>query len=440
MLTKSRVLALTGGFGYHKQGVYANFLTCDIEHVGPQIYIGVAAGPYSRRSRGMRDRIRTHVFDAKRKRNPSGLHHRRLKMQEWHANWAALVSFPSQVERELVVLSHTVMIILFGSSVHNHHSACRPKLLAAAPEKWGLNESTPLTVDGLSSYNKLKGVVDAEEISRTHKRLHSNSLAAASTRKRRRFDRLNEGGDIHVNVLRMGARVKRFFITPMIAADGAHLNITIPLGLGLSCGLETTRTVHMRLDLSTNNHHTPYALKSERNSRARRLGILITGSIASGPRQGAKFTHWVQSSRKEGSAHSEKLIEFLQNGNGTTHRLDVRAKNRPTTVIWSKDRFINSTQPPVDSTAQGFRKTPTPQSASLPERCPRITNDFPVMIYRLVQRLQAKVLDRKMRVSPTIFSYFKNHPAGSTAIALVENVRAPVVNIMLSEKQFTAPL
>lgn len=100
-------------------------------------------------------------------------------------------------------------------------------------------------------------------------------------------------GYIHINVFKTSSRVRRFFITPLTAADGGHLDITIPLGVGLTYGLEQSRTVHMRLDLSTKNHHTPYAFKSERNSRARHLGILLSGSIPNGPRKGASFSHWL---------------------------------------------------------------------------------------------------------------------------------------------------
>lgn len=152
--------------GHQKQGVYTNIITCDTEHVEPQIYVGRAVGPYGRRSLGVRDRIRTHLNDAKRSKRPSSLHHKKLQMQEWHAHWALLVSFPSAVESETVVFAHAVMVILFGSYTDLHYSSCRPKGMAPTPQ-WGLNEIGPLGRNGLSFYNKVEGVSDPEVIDRT---------------------------------------------------------------------------------------------------------------------------------------------------------------------------------------------------------------------------------------------------------------------------------
>lgn len=308
----------------------------------------------------------------------SSLHHKKLQMQEWYAHWALLISFPSAVESETVVFAHAVMVILFGSYTDLHYSSCRPKGMAPTPQ-WGLNEIGPLGRNGLSFYNKVEEVSDLEVIDRTRQRLRSNSFVAASTRQRRRCDRLKDGGDIHVNVFKTGSRVRRFFITPMTAADGAHFDITIPLGIGLTYGLEQSRTVHMRLDLSTKNHHTPYAFKSDRNSGVRQLGILLTGSIANGPRKGAKFSHWLQSQRKEGPAQAEKLIKFLESQGGTPSALETTHNQRPNTVLWAKDSFKSSTEPPADYRAAAPR-TPTQNPTISQQAIPKISQEFSTII------------------------------------------------------------
>lgn len=162
----------------------------------------------------------------------------------------------------------------------------------------------------------------------------------------------------------------------MTAADGAHLDITIPLGIGLTYGLEQTRTVHMRLDLSTKSHHTPYALKLDRNSGARQLGILLIGSIANGPRKGAKFSHWLQSQRKEGPAQAEKLIEFLESQGGTPSALETTHNQKPNTVLWAKDSFKSSTEPPADyRVADPELRHKTPQFLS--KLFPKSVKSFP---------------------------------------------------------------
>lgn len=433
------LLALTGDIGFQKQGVYANIMTCATEYTSPQIYVGGAAGPYSRRSRGVLDQIRTHQNDAKRRNTPSSLHHRKLQMHEWHANWAILVSFSSEVERQLVVFAHAIMIILFGSSIKSEYAACRPTELAPTPPQWGLNETCPLSFDGLSSYNKLDSRSDREEIGRTRERLRLNSFIAASTRKRQRLDRLKGGGPIHVNVLKTGSRIRRFFITPMTAADGAHLDITIPREIGLGYGLEQSRTVHMRLDMSVNNHHTPYALKSERNSPARQLGILVTGSIAYGPRKGAEFTHWLQTSRKEGPAQAENLIKCLNSQGVTIRGPELRVNDRPSNVVWAEGSFVSSTQRPAASGAPNPRNISTMESETVQDDRLVSNEEFSTMITQLVRRIQGRVLSRKMRVTPAILLYFKEHSAISIARSILESIRQPVVDMFSSGVQFTTP-
>jgi hypothetical protein len=365
------------------------------------------------------------------------LHHRKLQMPGWHANWAVLISF-SDVECELVIVAHTVMIILFGSSIYHHYAAYRPKALPPTPPQWGLNEHWPLASKTIANCNKLEDVTDSEEIRRIHERLQVNKLLAASTRKKWRYERLADGGAIHVNVLKTGARIRRFFITPMTAADGAHVNITIPLGIGLSCGLEKGRTVHMSLDLSTCNHHTPYAERSELNSRARRLGLLITGSIVGGRRDGAEFTHWLRTPRKEGPMQSEALIDFLENPNVTTRDIMQRLNRRPNTVVWSGASFINSTKVPLGHSASPNQKQPITEPATSPKQSLQVDGKFSLMISQLIHKIRVAVLQKKMRVQPTAHSYFKEHSESSICAVLLSSIRQPVVDILTSQEQLSA--
>jgi hypothetical protein len=65
--------------------------------------------------------------------------------------------------------------------------------------------------------------------------------------------------------------------------------------------------------------------------------------------------------------------------------------------------------------------------------------EFSTMINNLVRRIQGRVLSRKMRVTPAILLYFKEHSAISIAGTILESIRQPVVNMFSSGVQFTTP-
>jgi hypothetical protein len=103
------------------------------------------------------------------------------------------------------------------------------------------------------------------EAATIRERLRNTSVAAALTKQKYRQTRLRQGGRIHVNVLIANGRIKRYFLTPMIAADGGHVDLTIPLFLGLEYGLEVDRYVDIKFDISrAANHSSPYAPRSLR--------------------------------------------------------------------------------------------------------------------------------------------------------------------------------
>lgn len=412
--------------------------TSNIGYTVPRVYIGGAAGPYSSQSQGMRANIRAHQNKNKTAKACSNIHEKFLVAKEWEANWAALVLFSSEVDRELVKFAHAVMVIMFASCQDVDYIACRPPTLLPMPLQWGLNETGPLHFHNIATYNKLCGVSNPEEKERIRYRQSINSLASASAKKRQRCERLRRGGAIHVNVHRAGSHIKRFFITPMSAADGGRIDITIPLKLGLRNRLEQSPTVDMTLDLSTANHHRPYASKSERDSRMRRLGILITGIIPSGPRKGAQFRQWLQSSRKEGERQAEKLIGFLDPHNETHLHQDTSGEDCSSSFASTRNggSFSNSTPPTqaaslLSSTASHSQVTP---QDAISTKNP----SFSSMITRLVQKIRLKVLSRKMKVTPALLVYFKNRTAESIATALLRGIRQPVVNLISSKEELTA--
>jgi hypothetical protein len=56
------------------------------------------------------------------------------------------------------------------------------------------------------------------------------TIASSLTKKLKRQNHLRQGRNIHVNILRQEGHIKRFFITPMTAADGAHIDFSLTIG------------------------------------------------------------------------------------------------------------------------------------------------------------------------------------------------------------------
>ena len=77
--------------------------------------------------------------------------------------------------------------------------------------------------------------------------VHERNVAAgqryAYPGRQDHYNRLISGCPIRVNVLIMNGVVKRFFITLLTKADGCHIDVTILRGVGLTYGLQLSRTV-----------------------------------------------------------------------------------------------------------------------------------------------------------------------------------------------------
>lgn len=119
----------------------------------------------------------------------------------WHVNLAVLAAFQTGVDKELVLITQAVMIILFGSCPRSNYFACRPEYLAPFPQEWGLHEIGPLRLDGLASYYKNIHTVDPEEAAIIHQKRLIIGRTCSLTAKRRRWGQLRNGGPVRVYVL-----------------------------------------------------------------------------------------------------------------------------------------------------------------------------------------------------------------------------------------------
>ncbi|KAL5364804.1 hypothetical protein BJX96DRAFT_139009 [Aspergillus floccosus] len=439
-LGRESLLGLGESRDLPRQGVYANIATSDVDKSTVRIYIGAAAGPYnSPRSRGMANLIGLHKREIRSSRPTTVLHHRTLRTPGWHACWTVLVAFPDRVSRQLVLIAQTVMTVLFGTCLNKAYAACRPKYLVSIPPDWGLNEMGPLGPDTLATYNKIGDGADPEEVRLIRERLHAAHVAFSAVHHDRRLKRARNGGPIHVNILTQHGEIKRFFITPMKARDGGHINISIPLPIGLHYGLQESRSVDMTLDLSTRNHHTPYAAKSMYNSNARRLGLLLEGRYAVGPQKGTKYSHWLQSNMRAGIGQAEKLIQFISNDQDDVRQTTALKRSRPNHVAWKKNNFVNQPEPERNELSlcsePGISSDPSPKTSFFPSQ--GANGVLRPVVLQLLRALQSRIMSEKIRVCPTIRRYFKGKNVEPLADTISQAVRPAVAELLISSEPFT---
>jgi len=412
-------------------------LTNDAGEPSVMVFVGAAAGPYKSRSGGMRSRIQSFQAEIKKKKPSTVLHLQITRTAGWHTNWAVLAAFHTNVARELVLITQAVMIILLGTCPRGDYLARRPRYLPAFPQNWGLNEMSPLRLDGLASYYKSTEIMDPEEAEILQQKRSTIGSSCSLTARRRRQDRLKNGGPIRVFMLQRGGRVLRFFITLMTISDGAHVDISIPRLTSLEYGLQISRSVNINLDLSARNHHVPFATKAAYNSRPRRLGIMISGIRASGPEKGAKFTHWLQSPRKAAIGKADKLVEFLLRENINNSQKATADDATVNSVIWSGKSFLSSSQQKENITHNApilFGSEPAVETEKLEqsENCKLYE-----LLLQMTKQLQRLTKSWKIRATPSARSYFKSNTAESIAAAIVSAVRPQVTDILLSEANFT---
>lgn len=430
-----RLLALARNIPRHKQGVYANILTrsSNITCYTPRIYIGGASGPYGSQSQGLRANIRFHQARKGNVKTSSNLHEKFLFAKEWLANWAPLVGFRSMVDRELVKLAQTVMVLMFQSSHASSYTACRPPALFNVPQQWGLNETGPLHFDNIATYNRLNDTMDADDIKRIRNRQSANSLISAGSKKQKRNERLKKGGSIHINVHRAGEKIKRFFITPMTTADGCHIDLTIPIELAFRYQLQDVHTVQMLLDLNAADHPKAYASRAARSTLARQLGILITGSSPGGRTGGRKFKIWLKSQRQEGIRHAEILIGRISRQKST--QIQDPGERDVITSVQGNDTTFNPTCAAINIWQPGPSIV---QNANDQTHFPSKPWNFTSIIHELVCGLRFEVLHQDMTTTPTVLNFFKMHSTDSITTILTKSIRRPVVNMILSSEEFSA--
>ncbi|KPM42470.1 hypothetical protein AK830_g4115 [Neonectria ditissima] len=354
----------------------------------------------------------------------------------WRANWAILAAFTTRVDKEMVLVAQAIMTILFGSCSRNSYVACRPKYLKPSPRDWGLNEIGPLRLDGVATYYKDFDAMDPEEAAILRQKRAISGKTRSLTASRRREDRLRNGGPVRVYVVQQGGRVVRFQITLMTAKDGAHVDITIPLLIGLDYGLQISRTVDIRLELSARNHHAPFAIKAAYNTEARRLGMILSGTRAAGPQKGVKFTHWLQSTRKGTLDKAAKLIQFLRNRYNRCGEA-VREETTSKFVVWSGQSFLNTSEP-VSEIHQPFPERQAPQVVEVQSIFQRAGDQrFYEILLQMTKALQRLSISRKIRATPSVRSYFKTHTAKAIATTIATAVRPQVTDVLLSTAEFT---
>ncbi|KAF2787134.1 hypothetical protein K505DRAFT_367622 [Melanomma pulvis-pyrius CBS 109.77] len=318
--TVANILNTGDGYNDRHQGVYANLVTNENDALYASIYIGSAAGPYKqplkdrRRDRGLHQRILSHNQQSVRQRSLKK-HERLLQNPGIHSNWLVIVSFQQNVPKALVHLAHAVVTVMFRASENPHYLACRLDRLPICHQFWGLNELSSLGHHGLADYNRIRHGQSIEEATLVHERNVTAGQRHAHSGRQDHYNRLIGGSPIRVNVLVINGVVQRFFITPLTKADGCHIDVTIPRGVGLTYGLQVSRTVTVQFDLQLGRDHSqPYAVKAPSCSFSRQLGILISGEYTYGPQMGKKFEHWIQSNRHEAISKPEKLVRKIYAG------------------------------------------------------------------------------------------------------------------------------
>ncbi|KID93388.1 hypothetical protein MAJ_10655, partial [Metarhizium majus ARSEF 297] len=252
--------------------------------------------------------------------------------------------------------------------------------------------------------------MDPDEAAILRRRLAMGGKAYSLTASRRRQDRLRKGGPVRV--------------------DGAHVNIVIPLLVGLDYGLQISRTVNINLELSARNHQAPFATKSAHNSEARRLGIIISGTRAAGPQKGTKFTHWLQSPKIAAIGKAEKLIKFLNRSDNAAKREMGPSKF----VVWSGKSFLNISEPEGEKVCQPMTERPERRPVNLQSDFDRSLYE---MLLRMTKGLQRLSISWKIRTTPSIRSYFKVHTVESIATMIARAIRPQVASILLSTEEFT---
>lgn len=195
----------------------------------------------------------------------------------------------------------------------------------------------------------------------------------------------------------------------------------------------------MTLDLSTRNHHTPYAAKSIYNSNARRLGLLLEGRYAVGPQKGTKYSHWLQSNMRAGIGKAEKLIQFISNDQDDVKQATAPKRSRPNHVAWKQNNFVNQPEPERNELSlcsePGLSSDPSPNTSFFPSQ--GANGVLPQVVLQLLRALQSRIILKKIRVCPTIWRYFNGKNVEPMADTISQAVRPAAAELLISSQPFT---
>lgn len=428
--------------------MYANLVTNENDALYGRIYVGSAAGPYKqplkdrRRDRGLHQRIISHNQKSIRQHSLKK-HEKLLQNPGIHSNWIVVVSFQQNVLKALVDLAHAVITVLFRASENPYYIVCRPDRLPSCPQFWGLNELGSLGQHGLAGYNRIRHGQSIEEATLVHERDVAAGQRHAHPGRQDHYNRLISGSPTHVNVLIINGVVERFFITPLTKADGCHIDVTIPRGVGLTYGLQVSRTVTVQFNLQPGRDHSqPYAIKAPSCSFSRKLGILISGEYTCGPQMGNKFEHWIQSNRHEAISKAEKLARKIYADveiegsprTGTNFRgqqptnLDDWLENGPTSEleranIQSSDLGCSCLHPQVATQT-------TPNSDKEDASCD--SEAFAVCL-QILHSLRRMVQKRQIRAMESVRKYMITESTEELAKRIAKAVRPGVVPFLKNE-------
>jgi hypothetical protein len=224
----------------------------------------------------------------------------------------------------------------------------------------------------------------------------------------------------------------------MTKGDGAHIDITIPLFVGLKYGLQVSRQVYMQVEFGDTNHHTPYAVRAKYNSDSRRLGILISGTCAVGNRKGSSFSHWIQSAMGAAVGQAEKMLHFLLSKNVITSQRRGGEANISKCVIWSDGAFLTVPEPKGGRlVSQSSSRISHPQPAEDATGFNGKEQEIYQLLSRLIRKVYQYVLSRKLRAIPPVRSYMKANSAESIAATIAKAIRPSALDVILSTEQFT---
>jgi hypothetical protein len=150
----------------------------------------------------------------------------------------------------------------------------------------------------------------------------------AAQRKAKFLENARAGEAVAITVRHVGKK----YCTFQFKSFGETFRISSPLGLSL--GLDRSKTVNVEYHMSASQHPSAYATKATWEDDVRRLGIRLRGRFSHGPRKGEQFKRWIHCSSSEGIIRARKVLQILGNtGKNDKKRLEESRRQVETCFI-----------------------------------------------------------------------------------------------------------